>query len=95
MSEERAEYTVDEPVNCKLKCRYCLKPLRVFRRDGLPMMFACDTCKREGYVFDQQPIPIPKPEPEPWICPRCKRVWGPQVRGCDSCNLHFRLDKIE
>lgn len=52
----------------------------------------CPLCMRWGHADWPCDCEEPKEEvmgPEErlgWICPRCHRVWAPQVDGCEVCN---------
>jgi hypothetical protein len=26
---------------------------------------------------------------EGWICPKCSKVWGPQIKECEDCNKRY------
>lgn len=32
-------------------------------------------------------LPLITPVYPGWICPRCKRVWGPSIGSCWNCNI--------
>lgn len=57
---------------------------------GVPYGQACFTCASAVPSAEFAPfspiLPVPLDVPTGWLCPYCKRVYGPQVRQCVICS---------
>lgn len=53
--------------------------------NGKPYFIASRQCLYGDAGYDPNTLP-PAPTPLGWECPKCHRVWGPQVAGCEVCN---------
>jgi len=56
-------------------CARCGKPLGT--SDGIPL---CQVCRDEPEINYVQAAKTPEMG---WICPRCLKVWAPDVKNCD------------
>lgn len=52
----------------------------------IPSWEARFSISEEAFQMAMRDNIIITPEPSPWTCPRCDRVWGPGVKGCEVCN---------